>query len=75
MLKPKIYNFVKQNKPACSIHKLNMLLSQHGHTTLRLPAYDPQLNPIEKIWALVKQWVTSHNVGRQNMGELIKLTR
>jgi hypothetical protein len=75
MLKPEIYNLVKQNKPACPVYKLNMLLGQHGHTALRLPPYHPELNPIEKIWAQVKQWVASHNVGHQNMGELIKLTR
>jgi hypothetical protein len=72
MLKPEIYNLVKQNKPACPVYKLNMLLGQHGHTALRLPPYHPELNPIEKIWAQVKQWVASHNVGHQNMGETHK---
>jgi hypothetical protein len=29
---------------------------------LRLPPYHPELNAIEKIWALVKNWVAVNNV-------------
>jgi len=31
------------------------LLEQKGHTILWLPAYSPDLNPIEKMWAWVKR--------------------
>jgi transposase len=31
-------------------------------TLLRLPPYHPELNAIEKIWALVKNWVAANNV-------------
>ncbi|XP_028145116.1 uncharacterized protein LOC114338711 isoform X6 [Diabrotica virgifera virgifera] len=36
-------------------------LEQHGHKVLHLPPYHQELNPIEKIWALVKGRVASHN--------------
>jgi transposase len=38
------------------------LLSEHAHSVLRLPPYHPDLNPIELIWALVKNYVATHNV-------------
>lgn len=31
------------------------LLEQYGHQILWLPAYSPDFNPIEKIWAWVKK--------------------
>ena len=36
-------------------------MEAHGHKVLRLPPYHPELNPIENIWATVKNWVASHN--------------
>lgn len=35
---------------------IDKLLADHGHV-LRLPPYHPELNPIEKIWALMKNHV------------------
>jgi hypothetical protein len=34
----------------------------HGHTVLRLPPYHPDLNPIELIWATVKNNVSKKNI-------------
>jgi transposase len=33
------------------------LLARYGHVALRLPPYHPELKPIEKMWAMVKNWV------------------
>jgi transposase len=30
------------------------LLVRYGHVALRLPPYYPELNPTEKMWAIVK---------------------
>lgn len=43
-------------------YKLDELLEAHGHNVLRLPPYHPELNPIEKIWAMMKNWVAARNV-------------
>jgi transposase len=40
---------------------IDQLLAEKGHTVLRLPPYHPDLNPIELIWANVKQWVAGKN--------------
>ena len=41
---------------------LDTELLQHGHRIPRLPPYHPDLDPIEKICALVKNWVAARNV-------------
>lgn len=60
--KPELYAIIKQHKTTSPRFKLDTLLSEHGHAVLRLPPYHPELNPIEKIWALVKNWVAARNV-------------
>lgn len=61
--KAELYKKIQDNKfrfpPK---YKLDVLMEQHGHSVLRLPPYHPELNPIEKIWALVKNSVASRNV-------------
>lgn len=62
MLKPQLYELVLQNKHRFISYKIDRILANYGHTTLRLPPYHPDLNPIEKIWALVKNHVAQKNV-------------
>ncbi|KAJ4445058.1 hypothetical protein ANN_06857 [Periplaneta americana] len=35
--------------------------AMNGHCVLRLPPYSPELNPLELIWADIKQWVAGQN--------------
>ena len=51
---------------------IDSLLALNGHSVLRLPPYSPELNPIELVWADIKQWVGSHNTTfkLQDMKEL-----
>ena len=53
---------------------LDVEKAKYGHSVLRLPPYHPELNPIEKIWALVKNWVASRNMNCK-LEEVEKLTR
>lgn len=62
MLKPELYSIIKQNKDQHKTYKFDFLLQQHGHTVLRLPPYHPDLNPIELIWATIKNAVAKLNV-------------
>lgn len=61
MLKPTLYELVKQHKPVSKRYLIDDVLKEHNHSCLRLPPYHPDLNPIENIWAIVKGWVASHN--------------
>lgn len=60
MTKPELYTLIKAHRPPPNF-LLDDLLEEHGHKVLRLPPYHPELNPIEKIWATVKNWVGQHN--------------
>ncbi|KAJ8963603.1 hypothetical protein NQ314_005503, partial [Rhamnusium bicolor] len=52
--KPELYKLIKDHKEQETTYHLDILLEQHGRKVLRLPPYHPELNPIEKIWAMVK---------------------
>jgi hypothetical protein len=60
--KPEVYEKIKIPKPNRQVYAIDKLLSEHGHSVLRLPPYHPELNPIELIWVLVKNYVAAHNV-------------
>lgn len=49
------------NRPA-KVFQVDKLLAENGHVAVRLPAYHPELNPIENIWAIVKNYVALHNI-------------
>ncbi|CAH1975548.1 unnamed protein product [Acanthoscelides obtectus] len=62
LTKPELYKIISENKFRFPIkYRLDELLEKDGHCVLRLPPYHPELNPIEKIWALVKNWVAARN--------------
>lgn len=62
MYKTQLYDLVLKNKQRFVEYKIDTILSQHGHTALRLPPYHPQFNPIENIWGIVKGFVAKKNV-------------
>jgi len=61
MLKPQLYKIILQHKPLYVKYVLDSILEEEGHSVLRLPPYHPDLNPIEMIWADVKNFIASHN--------------
>jgi transposase len=59
--KIELYAKIKRRKEPV-IYEVDRLLAEHGHSTLRLPPYHPELNPIENIWGVMKNWVAANNV-------------
>jgi hypothetical protein len=57
MCKPELYSLIKLLKPRFKTFKIDAVRAEHGHSVLRLPPYHPDLNPIELIWASVKEYV------------------
>jgi transposase len=57
VLKVQLYEMIKAYKPKYKTFLVDEIITASGHTVLRLPPYHPDLNPIELIWADVKQWV------------------
>lgn len=62
MLKPDLYNIIKVHKPTFKTYEIDEMLTQRGHSVLRLPPYHPDLNPIELVWASLKQYVAKKNL-------------
>jgi hypothetical protein len=60
--KPELYSLIKLRKQLFKTFKIDDLLAEHGHYALRLPPYHPDLNPIELIWASIKEYVARKNV-------------
>jgi hypothetical protein len=62
MTKVELYDLIKMHKPQYETFAIDGLLAEHGHMVIRLPPYHPDLNPIEKIWGIVKNRVAAKNV-------------
>ena len=60
MTKPELYAIIKRNKPDI-VYQTDEIAWQWGHTVLRTPVRQCELNPIELIWAQVKHFVAKRN--------------
>lgn len=73
IMKPKITDLVQQYKPCKVPHEIDNLAHENGQTVLRIRLYHCQINPIELIWALVKEKVAKENTSF-NLTEVGQLT-
>jgi len=62
MAKAELYDLIKMHKLQYETFAIDCLLAEYGHTVIRLPPYHPDLNPIEKIWGIVKTRIAAKNV-------------
>jgi hypothetical protein len=60
--KVELFQLININKPTFQKSSTDSRLSRYGHVALRLPPNHPELNPIEKMWAMVKKWVAMNNI-------------
>ena len=51
---------VMDNLGAHKVKGVNQLIQAHGAEVLYLPPYSPDLNPIEKAWSKIKQFLRSN---------------
>ncbi|KAK4324273.1 hypothetical protein Pmani_005113 [Petrolisthes manimaculis] len=66
--KPELLHQVKKNKQK-EVYEIDDIAMRHGHEVLRLPPYHCQLNPIELIWARVKEDIRK-NISNSNQNGL-----
>lgn len=62
MLRSDLLALVNQHKPTFKRYAIDEAAMSKGHNVLRLPPYHPDLNPIELVWASLKQHVGKYNV-------------
>ena len=60
-MKPEIYDLVKQNKAPKKFVADNIITASGLHKVLRLPPYHCDLNPIEMVWGITKNYVARQN--------------
>lgn len=63
MLRPELHQIIKRHAPKYRKQKgiIEQMLTERGHSVLRLPPDHPDLNPIDLMWADVKQFVADRN--------------
>nr|CAH7734875.1 unnamed protein product [Callosobruchus chinensis] len=62
MLKAQLYSLIKMYNPRYKTYATDKIMTEAGHSVLRLPPYHPDLNPIELAYASLKQYVAERNV-------------
>nr|CAH7768318.1 unnamed protein product [Callosobruchus chinensis] len=62
MLKAELYSLIKIYKPRYKTYEIDKIMTEAGHSVLRIPPYHPDLNPMELVWAALKQYVAERNV-------------
>ena len=71
MVKPKLYDIIKLYKPRFRSYEIDKMADEFGHSVVRLPPYHCEFNPIELIWAQVKDFVRKRNT-KFTMGHLLQ---
>lgn len=61
MLKPELYMLIKVHKSKFKKCSVDEIFKKYGHSVLRLSTYHPELNTIDKIWSVVKEWAAARN--------------
>jgi hypothetical protein len=62
MRKDSLYKLIVPLKPKEKAFNTDRILSDYGHTVVRLPPYMCDPNPIELAWDKIKRTVREHNV-------------
>ena len=60
-LRPTLWKLAKEKRENYPAYRLEKIAHKYGHEIVRLPPYHCQLNPIELIWEIEKNYVASEN--------------
>ena len=69
---PRGLTFMQDNAPAHKAKRVMEYFAQKGISVLQWPPQSPDLNPIELLWAIIKQKLYSENSFPNTKGELIE---
>jgi transposase len=62
LLHPELYKLSDKQKPHCCTYHIDRVLAEHGHPILHLQPYHLDLNPVELMWATIKDWIAKNNI-------------
>ncbi|CAG4973937.1 unnamed protein product [Parnassius apollo] len=68
MRKVEIYDIIKKYKSNFIAYKIDNYIKSKGFEVLRLPPYHPELNALENIWGVLKNFIALRD-GEQNMND------
>ena len=57
MVKSSLYEIIKIHKPLEKSYEIDKLAIEMGHEVVYLPPYHCEFNPMELVWAQVKDYV------------------
>ncbi|KAK7872367.1 hypothetical protein R5R35_006992 [Gryllus longicercus] len=57
-----LFDLILANKPSEKVYIIDKMASERGHTVIRLPPYNCDLNHIELAWAKIKRVFREHNI-------------
>ena len=60
-LRPTLWKLAKEKRENYPAYRLEKIAYKYGHEIVRPPPYHCQLNPIELIWGIEKNYVASEN--------------
>jgi hypothetical protein len=61
VLKVQLYEILLAYKPKYNSFKVDEIMAVNSHMVLRLVPHHADLNPVELMWADVKQWLRAGN--------------
>lgn len=61
MFKPELHRLINLHKSKFTVFKVDAWLAQHGHSVLQIPPCHADLNPLEKVWAIIRDFVAERN--------------
>ncbi|XP_050294327.1 uncharacterized protein LOC126734670 [Anthonomus grandis grandis] len=73
-----LFEIIQRNKPPSDEknYVVDRIIRTHGHVALRTPPYMCELNPIELVWAQLKNYIRSHNttgdLAMKNLAQLVQ---
>lgn len=73
MIKQELLALAEPLRKSCEQFVIDEIAKAAGHEVLRIPPYHSELNPIEKVWSFIKDYVARNNTSFK-LDDVLQLT-